>query len=199
MLNDINVYYNNIIINLNWDHMRISQNQKEILKTIGILGIIAASFVAPNIIQILKPLIKKQPKKRYKPSIKKLIENDIIYLSGERIQLTEKGKQLLAKIEIDDISSIKKDEIWDGNWHLVCYDIPEHKRKERDYLRFKLFEFGFKKIQNSLWTFPYNCKQEIAVISQTLGISPYVAYLTTDHLPTQENLIKYFDLETHVI
>lgn len=172
--------------------MRISERQKEILKTIGICVILASSIVAPNIIQLLKPFNRRE-KFQYKRSLKKLIDNKVIILFGEQIKLTDKGKQLLERIEVEEII-IKKQKIWDCHWHLVCYDIPEQFKKERDYFRSKLILAGFKIVQDSLLVFPYDCKEEIAVISQKLKISPYVAYLNTDYLPNQENLVNFFGL-----
>lgn len=172
--------------------MRISEKQKEVLKAIGSCIVLASAIVAPNIIQILKPITAKK-RYQYKQIIKKLSDRKIIYLSGEEIELTKRGKDLLKKIEIDDVA-IKKPNSWDGVWHLVCYDIPEDKKHERDYFRKKISDLGFKVIQDSLWVLPYDCKEEIAVISQSLGISPHVAYLNTDYLPQQEKLVRYFNL-----
>lgn len=172
--------------------MRISERQKEILKTIGICMILASAIVAPNIVQLLKPL-NCRAKYQYKKSIKKLIENDVIILFGEQIKLTEKGKYILRRIEIDEII-IKKQSNWDGHWHLVCYDIPEDFKKERDYFRSKLVLSGFRIIQDSLLVYPYDCKEEIAIMSQKLGISPYVAYLNTDFLPNQNKMVDSFGL-----
>ena len=88
-----------------------------------------------------------------------------------------------ANIDNIKIAPMKK---WDGNWHLVCYDIPEDFKKERDFFRSKLLLSGFRIIQDSLLVYPYDCKEEIAIMSQKLGISPYVAYLNTDYLPKDD-------------
>lgn len=172
---------------------RLSKNQKEILLNIGKAGLITATvLLAPNALKLFKPR-SKQEKYYLKKNINTLYEKDIIYLSGERVKLTDKGKQILRQIEIEDVTISPKED-WDGIWHLVCYDIPETKKKERDYFRAKLTQFGFTMIQDSLWVFPYECREEIAVMSQNLGIAPYVAYLNTDHLPQQSKLVKYYNL-----
>ena len=173
--------------------LRLSNNQREIIKAVGALALISASFFAPNILQVLKPK-NDQHRYRFKRSLKRLVDKDFIYLFGEEIHLTKKGQELLKYIEVDDIT-FTSPEYWDGKWYLVCYDIPEFKKKERDYFRSKLIQLGFKMIQDSLWVLPYNCKEEIAVIAQSLGIAPFVAYLTTDYLPQQQKLIWYFNLQ----
>lgn len=148
--------------------------------------------LAPNALQLLKPK-NSRDKYRYKQSLQKLVDNKIIYLFGEEIRLTEKGQKLLARVTAEDVV-IPKGESWDGIWHLVCYDIPEYRKKERDYFQKKLLESGFWAVQDSLWVYPWNCKEEIAVIAQNLGISPFVAYLNTDYLPGQNKLINHFKL-----
>lgn len=153
-----------------------------------------SALVAPNIIQVLKPK-DKDDKQRYKKTINKLFDDKIIYLSGERVKLSKEGKKLLAIATLDDIDKIKMDDKWDGIWHLVCYDIPEDWKRERDCFRRKLVALGFEQIQKSLWVIPYGCKEEIAVIAQTLSIAPFVAYLNTDYLPKQDYLEKMFSLK----
>ncbi|MCL5794796.1 MAG: hypothetical protein M1338_00320 [Patescibacteria group bacterium] len=174
--------------------MRITEKQKEILKVIGKCAMLATAIVAPNILQLLKPRNTKK-KYQYKKIIEKLSDHKVINLSGENITLTKRGQNLLRKIQIEDIK-IKPMTHWDGVWHLVCYDIPENKKKERDYFRMKISDLGFEVIQDSLWVYPYNCKEEIAVIAQNLGISPYVAYLNTQYLPQQARLTKIFKLKS---
>jgi DNA-binding transcriptional regulator PaaX len=146
--------------------------------------------------KFFKPKNKKE-KRKISRSIQKLFNDDIIYLSGERIVLTKRGQEILKQVQVDDvlIPSANNSE-WDGVWHLVGYDIPEDFKKARDCFRRKLIESGFEKIQLSLWVYPYNCKEEIAIISQNLGIAPFVAYLNTDYLPQQDKLIKSFSLTT---
>lgn len=174
--------------------MRLSNNQKDILKAIGQVTLItAASILAPNLIQILKPK-NRQKKYYYKKTLQKLVDNKIIYLFGEEVRLTPRGQELFKRVSIEDII-IPAGEKWDGIWHLVCYDIPEAKKTARNYFQKKLLESGFWAVQDSLWVYPWECKEEIAVISQNLGVSPYVAYLNTDYLPGQAKLIARFNLE----
>lgn len=176
--------------------MRITKRQKKVLSVIGKLSIVAAAFIMPNIIQLLRPE-NPEKKYRYKKIINKMFDDEIIYLSGEKIELTEKGKKLLRQIQVEDIqinSWQTRPAEWDGVWHLVCYDIPEPFKNKRDYFRRKLIESHFYQIQLSLWVCPYDCKEDIAVVAQNLGIAPFVAYLNTDHLPQQDKLVKLFDL-----
>lgn len=167
--------------------MRLGKNEKEILKLISNGMLVSASLVAPNL-----PSAFKGKKKTYKQSFKRIYEKDLIYLSGERVRLSERGQRFLERIESEDI--ILEKENWDGIWRIVAYDIPDDRKKERDYFRKKLKNLGFEDLQKSMLVIPYKCKEEIAIFSQNLRISPYVMHLITDALPRQEEMIKRFGL-----
>ena len=175
--------------------MRLSKKQREIIKIIGKVILLTSAIAVPGMGVILKSLNDDSYKSKYltKKRVEKLEEAGVIYLSGDRIKLTKKGKELAKKILIEDIE-IKHGENWNGIWQLVSYDIPEKRKKERDFFRKVIRDLGFKQIQDSLWVLPWECKEEIALICQNLGIAPFVAYLNTKHLPRQNYLEKYFDL-----
>lgn len=182
----------NMILSYNIN-MKVTKYQREIIEIVceGIISI--PENVISTFFNILKPSSRNK-KSRYKKAINSLIDNNVIYLSGEKIVLTKKGKTIFDQIQIEEIS-FPVDEKWDGVWHLICYDIPEKYKHQRDYFRNKLKQAGCKEIQKSLFVYPYNCKQEIAVISQNYHISPFVAYLNTDYLPMQNMLIHHFNIQ----
>lgn len=169
----------------------LGKKEREILKLIGTGILVSSSFVAPNL-----PIAFKGGKSRqnYKRSFRNVYDKNLIYLSGEKVKLSEKGQRLLKNIEREEIE-IKKHE-WDGIWRIISYDIPEDPlKKERRYFRRKLEELGFCELQKSMMVIPYECKEEIAVLAQSLRVSPYVMHLITDHLPRQREMIKKFGLE----
>ncbi len=180
--------------------IKLGEKEKEILKHIG-LSVVALSFIfmpkASEILQLfpeLNPRKKKdyyQYKYKAKRIIKRLEEKDVIYLSKDKIKLTKTGKKLLKLIDSQNLM-IKKPNKWNKKWSIIAYDIPNTKKAERDYFRYKLKELGFCKIQKSLWTIPYKCSQEIAVLSKIIGISPFVIYMTADHVPNEKQLIKIY-------
>lgn len=118
----------------------------------------------------------------------------MVYLGGEKVRLTKKGKELFKLIKLHNLE-IPKPKKWDGIWRLVSYDIPNVSSKRRDWFRGTLENLGFIKIQDSLWVHPYECKEEIAVISKNLCINDHIIVMTTDHLPNQTRLENYFNLK----
>jgi DNA-binding transcriptional regulator PaaX len=170
------------------------RNEKMIIGLIGAGLLITASMVVPNLPLILKPFVKRHGPKGLKKTLRKLEEKGIIYLGGEKIKLTKKGEALQQQIMIKDLEIQKPDE-WDKIWRLISYDIPDYRKKERDWFRYNLERLGFEKIQESLWVLPYECKEEIAVLSQSLKISPFVILMTTDILPGQDRWKRLFHLD----
>jgi len=109
------------------------------------------------------------------------------------VVLTKKGKEYALEYKIDNIE-IKKLEVWDGNWRMVIFDIPEKRRKARDALRRKLQELGFKELQKSVFVYPYPCEEEIEFIVEFFKIRWYVRYAEISKLMNEEELKLHFCL-----
>ena len=173
--------------------IKIGETEKKIIIAVGLGLLVATVIVFPNLPIALKPFLKRRGKNEFKRSLKRLEEKGVIYLSGDRIKLTKRGNQLAQKYAIENVE-ISRPKKWDGLWHLVSYDIPNEKKKERDWFRSTLKRLEFKQIQESLWVHPYECSQEIAVVAQNLRISPYVAIMIARTIPGQSKVREYFDL-----
>ena len=173
--------------------VKIGENEKIIIRLIGAGVLVAASLALPNLPMALKPILKMRGNKGLQKMIHKLKNKNIINLGSERIKLTSKGKQLLNEIYISEIKITQQEE-WDHVWRLVAYDIPEKYKKLRDMFRKVLERNNFYPIQESLWINPYECKEEIAVLAKKINVYPYVIFLTTDHLPNQQDMVDHFHL-----
>lgn len=92
--------------------------------------------------QAIKNAIITATKKGYITSVKKNAPPEI----------TEAGKRRLDEL----IPYYDEKRVWDGQLHLVTYDIPESKRQDRNVLRRHLIRLGCAKLQESVWVTPYN-------------------------------------------
>lgn len=173
---------------------RIGEDEKEIIKIVGLGLLVLGSIVFPGLPVALQPIFKRRRKKGFQKILKNLEEKGVIFLGGEKIRLTKKGLNLQKEIELNEISIGEPDK-WDKTWRLVSYDIPDEYKKERDWFRQTLERLGFEKMQESLWVYPHECKEEIAVIAQSLKISPHIIVMATDQLPNQEKWQKRFDIK----
>jgi CRISPR-associated endonuclease Cas2 len=100
---------------------------------------------------------------------------------------TLKGK---AKI----LAYLRKDKKWDGKWRIVVFDIPETKKKMRNFFREKLFDLGFRKLQESVWISPYNIADTVEELIELCDAKPYIHYLLVEELDNRDVLTKLFKL-----
>ena len=111
------------------------------------------------------------------------------------ITLTKEGKKKAGKYSIAELK-IEKPKKWDGKWRIVIFDIPDITRLTREALRGKLIEFGFYKLQQSIWVFPYECTKEIKFIRQFFGLdAEHLQLIVSAELEEEEKLRKVFKLE----
>ena len=109
------------------------------------------------------------------------------------IVLTEKGKIKTLRYKFSEMKI--KNDIWDGKWRMVIFDIPEKIRRGRNALRWKIKELGFHELQKSVFIFPYECKDEIEFIVEYFGLKKYVRYGILNFIDNDIHLRKIFDLK----
>ena len=176
--------------------MKVGKKEKEILRAVaeGVLTTLTIFDHKLKYTDFYKNFMFDRRKRDiFNRTINRLEEKGLINLGGERVKLSENGIRVL---ELDEAWNIEiKKTKWQGTWQIVAYDIPEDFKKERDYLAAKLKELDFYRVQKSMWAYPYDCKEEIAMFVQSLHVAPFVIYLTTDKLPNQTKVKKHFDLD----
>lgn len=188
----------------------INPTVKEVLKALGIVGIISASFVLPGLPMALKPIIDAKKKaeidkqtriwKKYNPyilkqTLKRLQGQKVIEIIEQEnepiIKLTEKGKVKLLKYNLEELD-IKKN--WDGKWRLIIYDVETTKETQRNLFRRFLKKMKLYQLQKSVYLTPYECKDEIEYLRQYFGVGKEVIYLTVEKLENDIAYRKFFDI-----
>lgn len=172
---------------------------------IAIAGpVLLSSLFAPNAVQILKPLLKwrknwdKIDRRRINEAIKRLNQKKLLELiekGGELyIKITANGKQLIRNFDYDNLE-LPKSKKWDKKWRLVIFDILKKQNKERRAFSQKLKNIGFYPLQESVFIYPYDCRDEIDFICEFLSISRHVNYCLVESIDKREgDLRKIFDL-----
>src|SRR3989344_5133228 len=97
------------------------------------------------------------------------------------VEITNLGKNLVAKYNLNDLV-IKQPDQWDGFWRFCSFDIPGTKKQARQALLGKLKELGFIMAQKSLWTHPFECREELAVIAKAFEVEPYIHFFVAHDL-----------------
>lgn len=116
-------------------------------------------------------------------------KNHQIYIS-----LTPEGKKRAGRLQIDSLK-IKKPKRWDGKWRIVIFDISQFRLFFREAFRGKLKEMGFYPLQKSVWIYPFNCHDEIAVLKDFFGLSEKeVRIIVAEDIGSDRNLKEIFKL-----
>lgn len=107
---------------------------------------------------------------------------------------TDKGRLFLLREGLQDHVFRSKSKRWDGQWRVVTFDIPERRRSTRDVLRDYMQAYGFKKLQSSVWVYPHDCEEILALIKAELKIGNAVLYLVVDEIENDRHLREHFHL-----
>lgn len=178
---------------------------KIVLSVVAFAGILAVAAVAPNCVQLLAVADKYQRDKKrrdkwyFNQVIVRLEKQGHIKIvknqQGVRcVELTNKGEKLFERYEIGELE-IKKPKRWDGKYRVIIFDIKEWKRSIRDQIRGWLEDLGFIKLQNSVWVYPYECREVIILLKSHLNVGQEVLYLTVESIENDKWLKRAFDLD----
>lgn len=162
-----------------------------VIATVGVLSLISAR------VDVLKIFRKGKKKKWLSPShvdscLNRLIKNGLIIRDKSgHLSLSSAGELKLLHYQQEIERNKNK---WDGKWRIVIFDIWEKSRKKRDFLRRELIEFGFVRLQNSVWVTPYECEDYVNLLKTDLSVGRGVIYLTANKIDNEISLKKKFDL-----
>ena len=74
------------------------------------------------------------------------------------------------------------------------FDIPEKRKKIREHLRFEMQEIGFLRMQDSVWIYPYDCEEFIALLKADMHIGSDVLYAVIEEIENDARIRKHFNL-----
>jgi DNA-binding transcriptional regulator PaaX len=178
-------------------------NSGKIIRALGMgVGITVALSQRKTSYKVTKLLIKnifrsdKQPKNmpRY---FSRLRKQKLIEIKKDadchKIFLTANGRKIFLRFNYEELK-IKNSKIWDRNFRVIVFDIPETKRAARDSLREKMKELGFIKFNDSVWVYPYPCQKEIDFIANYWKIGEYVHFILARDITNRDLLERAFNL-----
>lgn len=160
-------------------------------------------IMTPNAIRLLKqvekivgpsPRLKRRVSQKYSELIAQGIFKRIYSPHESRIELTDKGKDLAEELALRDELRPERQKKWDHKWRIIMFDVWERRRKVRDELRQTLKEFGFVKIQDSAWVYPYPCEKLLVFLRTHLKLGRGILYVVADEIEHDEWLRRHFNL-----
>ena len=107
--------------------------------------------------------------------------------------LTHEGRRLALRYDLDTLTLNKKRK-WDGKWYVVMYDIPEKKRKLREILLARLKALGFIELQQSVFVYPHDCRNEIEFVIEAYDARRYIRFLEVTYIDDESELRKKFKI-----
>ena len=178
---------------------RITKLQKAVLSGVATAGILSIALLAPNAIRYLRPLMKKMDRSRQN-SIQRarhlLVDKKLLaYIPNKPgfLQMTDKGNALMARLNNTNCP-LKKPKRCDGKWRVLIFDITEKRRRTRVQLRLTLQSFGFIRLQDSVWVYPYPCEELVTLLKADLKIGYALLYLIVEEMEGDKHLRKIFNL-----
>lgn len=173
--------------------------QHTVLTAVAITGLLAWTAVAPNTLQLLRYM----PKEKWNLAYRARTAAGRIVVKGyatwvdrdgkKFLRITEAGRKAFA-FEQAKVSLKNQKKKWDGRWRMVVFDVPERRRHVRNRLRDVMCEIGFVRLQDSVWVYPYDCEDFIALLKTELKIGKDVLYAIADTIEHDKNLRLHFKL-----
>jgi|SRR3989344_379808 len=180
---------------------RLQAFQQGLLAAVAVGGIVVIAATIPNAARLLRymPGYKKGARFNHqaKTALGRLAAKGLVTFeerNGKRYaRITETGEQLLA-LESMREASMQKQKRWDSRWRVVLFDIPERRRGVRNRLRLFMQEYGFVRLQDSVWIYPYDCEDLIALVKADFRIGADVLYMIVERLERDKHLREHFKL-----
>ena len=169
-----------------------------ILATIKASGFLATALVAPGALISLKKLGILNTSLHKNEVIYRarnyLLKNGFLKKNAKGfLELTLKGEEKLRKYQLSHYELFIP-RTWDGKWRMLIFDIPEHKKSLRNKIRTTLISIGFESAQDSVWIFPYDCEEFVALLKVDFKVGKDLLYLVIDKIENDRYFKKKFNL-----
>lgn len=116
--------------------------------------------------------------------------------AGATFRLSKTGEKeaFFAHLDAQTVLYKPKKRKWDGRWRMIIFDVPEKKRKYRDYLRQMLKTLGFKELQKSTWVTPYPIPGFLKELLWEEQMKHFTRFITIKEIDYDKDLRKIFKL-----
>lgn len=181
---------------------RRGQLERIVLSSLALAGIAGLTLAAPNTLRLLKHIdnnwiLKRDPVRRLREVAHRLKRKRFVEWVNEdgktRMRINAAGKRYLENLIVSG-QPLQKPKRWDGKWRLVIFDIPEKRRGIRNKVRETVSGFGFARLQDSVWVYPYDCEEVIALLKNDLRVSRDMRYIIADATEYDTPLRRHFEL-----
>lgn len=123
------------------------------------------------------------------------------YLTFERrgewryARITPAGQKALEFEQRKTALQLEKKKRWDKRWRVIIFDVPERRRSTRDRLRIVMRDAGFYRLQDSVWLYPHDCENFIALLKTDLRLGAAVLYMVVEKIENDSKLLEHFRIK----
>ena len=171
--------------------------QTILLTTVRTAGVLSVALLAPNALRGLAKLgiLKTKRQREYIGRARERLLHVGLLTRNERglLRLTPKGEARLRLLESNKYK-LPRPKRWDKRWRVLIFDIPEPRKNTRDKVRRTLLSIGFKRLQDSVWVYPFDCENLITLLKADFKIGKDLLYLIVEHMEYDRSLREYFGL-----
>ena len=181
---------------------RLGYLQQAILGTIAVSGILLVSVAVPAVVKVLSMTsIGKRLNERVLSALTRLARNGLIAFeergTKRYARITEKGRAALQLQQQQMLLQTTRKRRWDRRYRLVIFDIAEAKRTIRIRLREMMRAAGFLRLQDSVWVYPYDCEDFVALLKADLRLGREMLYIIAEKIENDGWLRQEFNLPRH--
>lgn len=176
--------------------IRRSKIQEAIFLTLASGGRLGAELLPRMAVEILFDLDLTPPPRideYIRTSASRLKRKGLLKFENGHYSMNKAGEEILERWKRADFK-LKIPKRWDKKWRIIIFDIPERKRVVRDKVRVILTEAGFRRLQDSVWVYPYDCEDIIGLLKMDYGIKHEMLYIIADQIENDKYLRMDFDL-----
>lgn len=173
-----------------------NQLRSIVLQTVQVAGIIGMTAIAPNVVGAMGKLgLLPSPRQEavVNRAAVRLVKLGLLKWEHSKLRLTQKGERELRRLTLDE-SARARPRKWDKKWRVLIFDIPEKRKSLRIRLRRMLQTLGFERLQDSVWAYPYDCEDLIALLKADFRVGDDVRYLIVDSIERDQALRTHFGL-----
>jgi len=171
-----------------------------LLKTIAGAGLLAVAVAAPSALKMFQSF-GITPHRRQREVVRnaqrRLVAQGLLARNAAGfLRLTAKGEEELRRLEWNRFENFRKERPgrWDKKWRLLIFDIPDKRKQTREWVRRTLVNIGFASLQQSVFAYPYDCEDLIALLKADFKIGNDLLYIIADAVENDRSLREYFDL-----
>ncbi|MCI0597502.1 CRISPR-associated endonuclease Cas2 [Candidatus Parcubacteria bacterium] len=168
--------------------------QKALLMSIGAVGVISVALIAPNVLKLL-PRTFVNPRPRIRRSLAGLKHAGLVAFEktarGTYLRITSAGRLALARLCANTANTKRR---WDRKWRVVMYDVREPKKRLRARVREFLRAYGFMRLQDSVWVYPYDCEDVVTLMKANFRMGREVLYMIVDSIENDGWIRLHFKL-----